>query len=134
MRLGIRLLDDVTSYNSYRVVDELSLIKGNSGYLYFQVISIIEGCDEGELRYIPTDTAEINIKFLHIDSNKEITRAAEKAFPNEDRSIWRVEIQSGDEIAPDSIYATMTDGGTTQRLIFTSTLRTTVTDTKRFYC
>ena len=135
MRLGIRFLDDVISYNSFRLANEVMLTQGEDGFLYFQLVSIYEACAEDSMiRYIPKVTGEVNLVFLHIDSNKEIVRAATKAFPDEDRSIWKVQIQASDVIAPDSIFATLTEDGVTRRLILTGTLRSEYTDSNRFFC
>lgn len=135
MRLGIRLLDDMLSVNSFRVAEEFYHINGNSQTMYFQLVSITDACAEPVYnRYIPDDLAELSIKFLHIDSNKEIIRVATMAFPLDDRSIWKVDIAAGDSLAPDSVVATLTEGGVAQKLIFVGTFRTVATDVDRFFC
>ena len=129
MILGFRYLDEVFSVNHFKPVEELTLIKGNTQSLFIQIGSGYE-CDF--VRYITDPAAVITYKFNHIDSNKVINGTATMAYSDDDRSIFRIDIGSDAEIAPDSLEVTLSEPTKTQKLLSLGTLRSASVGSGRF--
>jgi hypothetical protein len=135
MKLGFRLLDDVFSCNYYREVEELTISRGDVGFLYFQLVSVRDICKtETLLRHIPEAGATVMVKVKHIDTNREISRPANQVFPLDDRSIWRVEIRADDVIGPDALTVILTEGGVQRVLQLVGSLRSAESGYEAFFC
>lgn len=119
MRLGIQLLKNVSSVNSFDVTRQLSLSRGETFDLFFRLVDL----DQGGLRYIPGSGADVfveipqfpeayptinNVRDVRDDS---IRRNAVGAYP-EDRSMWKLPLLAEDTavMTTTSIRVTVTDG------------------------
>lgn len=135
MRILMRLLESVLGYNSFCEVDELDYSQGSGDSIYFRLIQDKSGgCEEcNKLRWIPSPTATMSFTFNNIDSNAVITRTGVMAFPNEDRSVWRVDMMPGDKITG-VVSATLTDGGKTITVPLDGRLNVISTGDDNFFC
>ena len=100
MLLSARMMSHVAHVNEFDVVESYTFTQGDSTYVYFQLVdsSVDSDLTPPYRRYIPVLGATVSVKFQSVDSAKTIERAAEMAFPNDDRSIWRVIILPTDSI------------------------------------
>ncbi len=134
MILMFRLLQEVKDVNSFIEVDRLKLVKGNPTSLYFRLVQDKDAAQTEKLRYIPQSGSAVTVKFNNIDSNKVITRVATQPYASDDRSIWKVDVLATDQIAFDSMSATLTEGGSTYSLVAASDISAVDTGDGRFFC
>lgn len=133
-----KLLEDVQSANSFYEVDEFELISGNPTTLYFRLITVRNKDLEdqiSDLRYLPAVGATMTVEFVHIDSNKSISRVATQAFPSDDRSVWKVDILATDKIAFNSMKVILTEGSVSKTIFPASKLSSSSSDgSGKYYC
>lgn len=96
-----KIMDDVKNVNSYDLVDEIHLTRGNQFDLYFQLQTRKQVGASGDFvdtRYIPlTVGATVEVQFDNLDKTYHIKRVASKPFP-EDGSIYKVTIIKQDSL------------------------------------
>lgn len=102
MKLSARILTDVQSVNSFTYNTEQGAWKGDSIFVYFQLVDMDKnlaqyGFNPSGLRYNPPATSTVTVTFLNIDSAKQFSRQAVQPFP-QDASIWRVSILATDPV------------------------------------
>ena len=134
--LGFRLVDNYTDLNRFDVVETLQFTPSQDTEIYLQ-LSRESSCGNDScpyLRYLPVAGSTIVVTFENIDSSKVITRPATQIIPNDDRSIWKVQILPGETIAAGSMIVNLTENGVTKTLTSFSTLNITPTGTGRFFC
>jgi hypothetical protein len=100
MLLSARMLNDVSSVNSYAYTDEVRSTEGNECDVYFQLVDASldtsgEGFNPGGRRYVPEDGASLQVVVGFIDDAKKITRACTQPFDG-DPSIWKLSVLSTD--------------------------------------
>jgi hypothetical protein len=88
-----KIMDDVKNVNSYDLVDEIHLTRGNQFDLYFQLQSRKQLASNGDYidtRYIPLAVgATVEVQFDNLDKSYQIRRVASKPFA-EDGSIYKI--------------------------------------------
>lgn len=135
MGIVFRSLTDVYGYNSFCEVTELDYMQGSGDPLYFRLINLKnKKCDEcNELRHLPSSTASIQFTFHTIDSNKALIRAGVMVYPDDDRSVFRVDMMPGDKITG-VVSAQLTDGGKTINILLDGRINVITADDDRFFC
>lgn len=105
MLLSVRILQDVTTVNSYDYVDRGSWTKGDTTILYLQLIDLSkdragQGFVPAGRRYCPASGATLAVTIDSLDSSKKITdRVATQPYPTLDPSIWAIAITSADTVS-----------------------------------
>ena len=116
MKIVMKSLEDVNSENSFCEVDSFEYVNGSEQTLYFRLIQEsarkcgdCNGCEN--LRYLPKSSPAptLSIKFDSVEDEKVITKTATMAYPNDDRSIWKVTMIPADKIGG-VVSATLTEG------------------------
>lgn len=122
MLLSVRMLNDVTSVNSYEVVDRASYTVGDTTTIYVQLIDLSKDRPErgyvpGGRRYCPAVGATLTVTIDNIDNAKKITnRVASQPYPTQDPSIWAIPITSTDTAEGTcAVRITLTQGGVVTR-------------------
>lgn len=135
MKRMFRLLENVSGYNNFYEVATFEHVNGNEQDLYIRLVSKnSDGLgDLATLRWIPSDTATMSVVFESIDADKQITRAATMAFPNDDRSIWKVTLLANESING-AMKVVLTDNGKTETLLLDGRLKASGTGSDRFFC
>lgn len=111
----MKLLEDVFSENSFCEVDKFEYVSGSAITLYIRLKQVktktCGDCDCDGLRYLPkvTPTPTLSLKFGSIEDERVITKSATMAYPNDDRSIWKVDILPTDTISG-MLSGTLTEG------------------------
>ena len=135
MQLAFRFLKQVHDENSFIETTSYTISQGNAGDLYFRLVDLDQKCQmESPLRYLPSLSASMEVQFTHIDSTKSISRVATMAFPDDDRSIWKVPVLSTDHFQANSLTVILTDGGVTRTLLADGELRSSRNDNGRYFC
>ncbi len=104
MLLSARMLQDVTSVNSFEYVDRATYTVGDTTVIYFQLIDLSKdkaerGFNPGGRRFCPAAGATLTVTIDSLDSAKKISnRTATQPYPTLDASIWSVAITSADTI------------------------------------
>jgi hypothetical protein len=109
MKLGLVLLKNVNSVNSFTEVDQLEVTSGNAFTLYFRLIDEDQPLTESALRHIPASGASVSVLIKNIDESYNIDRTASNPFP-EDKSIFSMPILATDEIGSSTIDIKLTEG------------------------
>lgn len=116
MKIVMKSLEDVNSENSFCEVDSFEYVNGSQQTLYFRLIQEssrkcgdCSGCEN--LRYLPkaSPVPTLKIKFDSVESERIIEKVATMAYPNDDRSIWKVDMIPADNISG-LASATLTEG------------------------
>lgn len=135
MKYIVKLLDDVQNVNSFKEVDELTLVRGNPTRLYFRLMTE-QKCGSGtdQLRYIPLGTTVfVEAFFDNIDDNLVVCRVGSAAFPTVDKSIYYVDIIPQDTLAFNGMRVTVTEDGVKRSFIVVTDLASEDTDDSRFF-
>lgn len=120
MRLGLCLLNNGATLNQYQRVPFLSIARGETVTLQFQLVDL----DQAGLRYLPSSSATVQFQIPRTLSvlpaangtrqviDYSVNRGATMAYPNDDRSIWSIALTATDttNLVSGSIRATLTDG------------------------
>ncbi len=119
MQYVFKLLDNFVNVNSYTVVDELQLTRGNAQNLYFQLYTATtDSCGCQSLNpYIPTGTPTyVEVFFRNFDYCKQINRVGVPANAGGDcpTSIYYVPILSTDKIPFNGMIVNVWQNNTTQ--------------------
>jgi len=134
MRYVVKVLDNVNNVNSFDVVGEVVLTRGNESGLNFQLMVERSTSDGTELqRYIPQGSSiRVETQFDSLDQNFHIRRAASQPFAG-DTSIWMVPILSQDQLMFNSMRVTLTeDGKKTNFIVETDIATEDIGDRRRF--
>lgn len=88
MKLSCKFLKNVADVNNFQYADQWDIAEGSAQELYFQIIDK----NKEDLRYMSQGTVfGVDVTFLDIDTDAEITIAATKPFVD-DKSIFKVEL------------------------------------------
>jgi len=135
MKLAFQLLNNVQNVNSFKEVLSLSLVQGNADKIYFRLVDMDQKTADGEyLRYVPVPGYTVQISFVHIDSNQNISRSAVQPYPSDDRSILYVDVLAGESLQPNSMNAVITESGVNKNLIAVSDLKVEPIGKNKFFC
>jgi len=132
MKNVIRLLENVNDVNNFYEVEQFEHVNGNAQTVYFRLTSELSGNCHKFQRYIPSTTAQVTVIFDSLDCANFIRRPATMAFPNDDRSIWMVQLTQND-IVMGAMKALLYDGGTMQTLTLDGRLIARSAGSSRFY-
>ena len=93
MRLGLAMLDNVSTLNNLKYLNQVQILPGETTVVRFQLIDVDTKSQTNQIgnRYIPANTPvapTMQITIQSVDDSKTITKAATMSFPNDDRSIW----------------------------------------------
>lgn len=135
MKKMLKLLDSVTSYNSFCEIKTLEVVNGNQTDLYFRIIQKNSGsCEDcNNTRFLPSSSATLQLIFENLDEALQITRYATMVYPNDDRSIFKVTLLNTDKISG-SVKAILTDGGISETILLDGRIKVSSTDSSRFHC
>lgn len=115
MVLSSKILKNVDSLNAWQYADSWSVGRdgdlGEPATLYFQIVDL----DRDGIRFMPSDLAGMQVIFPALNDALVLTKVAEMAFPNDDRSIWKVELLATDLPQGGVVRFELTDGGVTRR-------------------
>ena len=93
MKLSAKFLKNVADVNCFQYVTQWDISEGSAQRLYFQVVDKLKE----DLRYLSQATAtSIDVIFLSVESDEEITKTATQAFAD-DKSIWYIDL-AADEV------------------------------------
>lgn len=139
MRLGFEIISNVQNVNSFDRPQSYTVALGNPSTLYFRLVNLDQKRpDGGYLRWIPNSADTITVQFASIDSNLNLSKVAVQAFPTDDRSIWKVPILAGDQIASNGMTITLISYAFSPPQTFTllpvNMLVVSSTGDGRFYC
>lgn len=119
MILGIRLLDNVTDVNHFKIVESIKLRLGEANTIFIQLVDLSQNKDgdpEG-LRYIPQGAVnKVIIEFPSLNDANSFSRIASQPFPG-DSSIWSVDILETDVPISGNIIVTVEEDGKKKRAI-----------------
>ena len=132
MKLIVKLLENVNDVNNFYEVEQFEHVNGNAQTLYFRLVSELSGNCHKYQRYIPSATAQCTVTFDSLDCANYVRRAATMAFPNDDRSVWMVELNQND-IIMGNMRVELYDGGTRQTLLLEGRLIGSSAGSSRFY-
>lgn len=116
MRLSARILSHVADANTFEVHEQAEFTEGDSTYIYFMLIDetadrAVEGFNPPGRRYIPNVTSTLAVSFLSVEASRSLQRNASMAFPNDDRSIWKVPVYATDKLVGSrDMKLTLTEG------------------------
>lgn len=133
-------IEDVSSYNDFYEIDEIELTQGEAKSIYLRLILVRPSDSDDKLaniRYLPSIGSTMNVQFMALDSNLAFTRPATMVFPNDDRSIWKVEILASDKISFGGMKLQLTEGAVTKTIMPSAAtkLKTISTDgSGKFFC
>lgn len=106
MLLGVQILKDVQSVNSFEDVPVAEWTAGDTNTVYFQLMDLTQG-----IRYIPATGATLSCVAENLDLNKQITRFAAQPFSADDRSIWSLQFLPSDKLqGTANLRITLTEG------------------------
>jgi hypothetical protein len=117
MLLGCRFLTDVAGVNTFQVVAQAEMYKGDTQNLYIQLTDeSVDRTDQGfsprGRRYCPVVGATMSVTFKNVDDSKVVTRNAVQAFPTLDASIWYVPVLASDPLnGTVAMSAVLTENG-----------------------
>ena len=119
MILGIRILENVTDVNHFKIVGNRRIVLGETNTIYIQLIDSAQNEDgdpEG-LRYIPQGTVnKVIIEFPSLNEANRFTRIATQPFSG-DASIWSVDILSTDTPVSGNIIITVEEDGNKKKAV-----------------
>lgn len=122
MVLSSKILKNVDGLNSWQHADSWTLGRdgeqGEPATLYFQLVDQ----DRESIRYIPSNTATLQVTFPSLNDDLILTKTAQIAFVD-DRSIWKVDILATDLPNGGVVRFALTDGGVTRRWSVTGALK-----------
>ena len=137
MILAFLALDNVKDVNTFDEVTQITFLRGNPGTLYFRLTQQVQESDTPDAvqrRYVPALGSTIVMFFEHIDVSKCFNRVAFQPFPNDDRSIWAINIMPTDIWQPNSMVIQFTEGSNQPiRCLPASDINQESTHTRRFY-
>jgi len=114
MLLSVRILANVASANEFDYVDQQAYTQGDAPKIYFQLVDLTQdlptkGFQPSGKRYCPQPGADnaqtppsLQVTVTNIDSAIQIVRYAARAFPNQDSSIWSLQISTTDKLTGSS--------------------------------
>ena len=110
MRLSSKILKNVENVNSFETdttwyVSQEGAV-GENKILYFQLIDK----NKNGLRYIPSETATVKVRFSNLEEELVIVKNASIAF-GADRSIWRVDLMQEDLVSGGNVAFEIDDNG-----------------------
>lgn len=135
MKILMRLLESVLNANSFCEVNQLEYSQGSGDAIYFRLTQDKSAkCEECEkMRWLPSNTATLQIVFENIDQSAKITRTATMPFPSDDRSIWKVDMMQNDKLIG-AVVGILTDGGKTINISLDGRLNVTSANDQSFFC
>lgn len=133
MRHIVKILDNVCGVNSFDVVEEITLTRGNQYELYFQLAT--EKSDaQGETtltRYIPQGVnIAVEVYFDNLDLTYNIKRVATPAFTG-DSSIYKVPVLAQDQLMFNSMNVVVIEDGKVLNFIVETDIATIETGDRR---
>lgn len=119
MILGVRLLENVTSVNHFKIVGNRKIVLGEANTIYIQLVDLSQNEDgdpEG-IRYIPQGTVnKVIVTFPSLNEANRFTRIAAQPFSG-DASIWSVSILITDTPVSGNIIVTVEEDGVKKNAI-----------------
>jgi hypothetical protein len=102
MLLSARLLQDVSSANLFRIVNQISARAGSTIDIYFQLVDRDQDREFNPpgRRFMPASNSTLLVSLKSVYPRKQLAFPATQPFP-QDPSIWRFQIQPNDgKVAP----------------------------------
>jgi hypothetical protein len=132
MRLGLRILNVGASVNNHKQVDQISIARGETLDLCFQLVDE----DQDGLRYVPAAGATVRFQIPRADQviaaplntrqtiNNGVDRQAVAAWDG-DRSCWKVTLTGAEtsQMVSGSVRATVTEGSSVKIASYTQAIR-----------
>lgn len=107
MKLSAKFLKNVADVNCFQYVTQWDISEGSAQRLYFQVVDKLKE----DLRYLSQATAtSIDVIFLSVESDEEITKTATQAFAD-DKSIWYIDLDADEVPNSGAVKFTITEDG-----------------------
>lgn len=128
MLLSARMLNDVSTVNSFEYADNATWTEGDATLVYLQLIDssldiAIRGFSPAGRRYMAPTGSSLSVQLQNIDNAKVINRLATQPFP-EDASIWAFQVLSTDLIhGSPQMLLTLTEPGRTVRGLVKSAIK-----------
>lgn len=102
MLLSCRILQSVSSVNSYEVTNAMQVFLGDTFSVYFQLIdSALDKPTErfypSGRRFVPASGTTLSITLNSIDNAKKYVKTAIQPFPG-DASIWKIDVAGTDQV------------------------------------
>lgn len=112
MFLGVQMLKNVQSVNSFEQSAQVRLRQGNPSTIYFQLVDLEQVNKYGEpLRYVPANGATCTATISSINQAYVITRACSQPY-SQDGSIWAMTILASDTVVTGNFQITLSEGST----------------------
>lgn len=102
MRLGVRMLQNVTSVNAWDWASQVEATQGDTFDVYFQLVDLtrdtpVQGFKPSGRRFVPEAGATMSVRLDNIDDAVALTRAATQPYA-QDPSIWKFSVLATDTI------------------------------------
>lgn len=111
MLLSAKMLNNVSSVNSYEVATQTAFTEGDLPVIYFKLIDSQSKVE----RYVPATGATLSITLKNVDTLKTVTKVATNPFVG-DTSIWAVQFGSTDHVKGTiNLQITLTEGSVVTR-------------------
>lgn len=120
MLLSARILNDVTTVNSFTYGQVHQMSQGEASDVYIQLIDAnknppTEYFYPFGLRYVPASGATLQVQLASVDDGKTITRYASQPFPG-DPSIWKLSLLATDPLVGTfAMKLTLNEGGSVKK-------------------
>ena len=133
MRLGIQILQDYQTANSFEYSQVAEFNKGEAVRIYFQLIDLSKEINRGPrgasyLRYLPSNSATCTVLLHNIDDALVSNKVAAMAVPTQDTSIWYFDILPTDKIGSGNLGITLIDQNVTLKGVLIEGLKAYGTD------
>ena len=123
MKLGVQILNNSATVNSFKVIQNQKINQGESLQLVFQLVDK----DQGGTRFLPSSAATCLVEIARFPDviatganqrqqvDYSVRRQAGMLFPSDDRSIWALQLSSNDtaNMMSSNIRVTVVDGNNT---------------------
>lgn len=114
MRLGIRMLNNISTLNNLIYVNQVRINPGENYTVYFQLVDLDQQDpyqQKAPVRYIPIIGSTMNLNLTSINVLNNISKIPTNPF-TDDRSIWSFNLASSDtQIAAGvNMSVTLTEG------------------------
>lgn len=121
MKLGARMLNDVSGVNSFEYAETHEMTSGEQTDVYFQLQDNTKNQANSYfypagLRYMPATGATLQCTLQSINDDRTVTRYATQPWPTQDPSIWKLSLLTTDDVRGTvAMQLLLTEGGTVRR-------------------
>ena len=118
MRLGIQMLDSISTLNDLKFRNQIDILPGETSTVMFQLTNADAG-----MRYMPGTGSSVGIVIKSVNKAFTLTKAATQPFP-QDLSIWSFNLNATEtgSMAGVNMFVTLTDGASVKKAVAQSVI------------